>query len=179
MSSLSISIQLKALYRASLLQKKKVRVIDDFISIDDGANKINLSKGQETELEFWLAKELQDQNKVKILDTITLEELGRISFQEKQSRNSQITLVEIPKDFYIRIGLLIKELNTKNDLVTLGQLNKVIQLANEIIPLRKKKILQLAFLSSSEKELYKNLTTEELLIYMNMRKLVNVDFLSS
>ena len=164
-----LTIQLKALSRASLLHKKKVMVIDDWGPFDDGFEETSLTKGSEDEVKFWLAEELQKQNKVKILDLISLEELGRILFQERQNVNTPASLVKLPKDFYFRVSALLRDLKTKKDLEALEQLKRALQLINEIISIRTRKIIQLAFLGISDQEIMDRLTAEEILVYKNIR----------
>jgi len=164
-----LSIQLKALSRASLLHKKKVMVLDDWGPFDDGFEETSLTKGSEDELRFWLAEELQKQNKVKILDSISLEELGRILFQERQNANTPASLVKLPKDFYFRVTALINDLKTRKDLEALEQLKKASQIINEIISIRTRKIIQLAFLGVTDQEILDRLTAEEILVYKNIK----------
>ena len=144
-------------------------VLDDWGPFDDGFEEASLTKGSEDELQFWLAEELQKQNKIKILDSISLEELGRILFQERQNVNTPASLVRLPKDFYFRVIALIKDLKTQKDLEALEQLKKASQLINEIISIRIRKIIQLAFLGIIDQEIIDKLTAEEILVYKNIR----------
>ena len=164
-----LNIQLKALSRASLLHKKKVMVLDDWGPFDDGFEETSLTKGSEDELRFWLAEELQKQNKVKILDSISLEELGRILFQERQNANTPASLVKLPKDFYFRVAALITDLKMRKDLEALEQLRRASQLINEIVSIRTRKIIQLAFLGITDQEILDRLTAEEILVYKNIK----------
>lgn len=164
-----LSIQLKALSKANLLHKKKVMVLDDWGPFDDGFGEISLSKGSEDEVQAWLANELQKNLLVKIIDSMSLEELGRILFQERQNINAPASLVKLPKDFYYRILNLLNDLKSKNDIEALEQLRKARQLINEIVSIRIRKIIQLAFLGVSDQNLLERLTPEEILVYKNIR----------
>ena len=167
-----LGIQLKALSRASLIHKKKVMVLDDWGPFDDGFEEASLTKGSEDEVQFWLAEELQKQNKVKILDSISLEELGRIIFQERQDVNKPSSLVKLPKDFYFKVSALIKDLKMRKDLESLEQLKKASQLINEIISIRTRKIIELAFLGITDQEILDRLTAEEILVYKNIKYII-------
>lgn len=167
-----LSIQLRAISQASLLHKKKIMVLDDWGPFNDGFQETSLVKGSEDEIEFWLADELQKQNKVKILDFISMEELGRILFQERQNLNTPASLVKLPKDFYLKVIILIKDLKQKNNLEALEQLRKVYQILNEIISIRIRKIIQLAYLGILDQDILSRLTAEEILVYKNIKYVI-------
>lgn len=144
-------------------------VLDDWGPFDDGFEEISLTKGSEDEIRSWLAIELQKQNTVKIIDTVTVEELGRILFQERQTINTPASIVKLPKDFYYRVLNLFETLKEKSDLESLEQLRKAKQLLNDIIAIRIRKIIQLAYLGITDQSLLDKLTPEEILVYKNIR----------
>ncbi|QIW25304.1 DNA replication complex GINS family protein [Sulfolobus sp. S-194] len=164
-----LTVQLKALSKLNLLNKKKIMVLDDWGPFDDGFEEISLTKGSEDEIKLWLADELQKKSIVRILDYVSVEELGRVLFQERQNINTPASLVKLPKDFYYRALLLIDNLKLKNDLEAIEQIRKARQLINEIISIRIRKIIQLAFLGISDQTILDRLTTEEILVYRNIK----------
>lgn len=152
-----------------MLIKKKIMVLEDWGPFDDGFEEISLSKGSEDEVRFWLAKELQKNSLVKISESISLDELGRILFQERQNINTPASLVKVPKDFYYRISVLLEDLKKENSLEALEQLRKARQLLEEIVSIRIRKIIQLAFLKISDQNILDKLTAEEILVYRNIK----------
>lgn len=155
-----------------MLTKKKVLVLDDWGPYDNGFEEIVLSKGSEDEVSTWLGIVLQKRNVVKITDVITIDELGRILFQEKQTINTPASLSALPKDFYHRVQLLRDELKGKNDLQALELLRKLDQVVNEIVSIRIRKIMQLAFLNISDESLIDRMTNEEFLVYKTIKSVI-------
>lgn len=131
-----------------------------------------LSKGSEDEVSTWLGIVLQERNVVKITDVISIDELGRILFQEKQTINTPASLSALPKDFYHRVQLLRDELKRKNDLQALELLRKLDQVVNEIVSIRIRKIMQLAFLNISDESLIDRMTNEEFLVYKTIKSVI-------
>jgi len=155
-----------------MLTKKKVLVLDDWGPYDNGFEEIMLSKGSEDEVSTWLGIVLQEGNVVKITDVISIDELGRILFQEKQTINTPASLSALPKDFYHRVQLLRDELKRKNDLQALELLRKLDQVVNEIVSIRIRKIMQLAFLNISDESLIDRMTNEEFLVYKTIKSVI-------
>ena len=167
-----ITSKIKAINRIMMLSKKKILVLDDWGPFDDGFEEISLTKGSEDEVATWLGIILQQRNIAKILDVVSIDELGRILFQEKQTINTPASLSSLPKDFYYRVELLRKELQGKNDLQALEQLRKLDQMINEIISIRIRKIMQLAFLNISDESLIDRMTNEEFLVYKEIKSII-------
>jgi DNA replication factor GINS len=167
-----ITTKIKAINRVMMLTTKKVLVLDDWGPYDNGFEEIVLSKGSEDEVSTWLGIVLQERNVVKITDVISIDELGRILFQEKQTINTPASLSALPKDFYHRVQLLRDELKRKNDLQALELLRKLDQVVNEIVSIRIRKIMQLAFLNISDESLIDRMTNEEFLVYKTIKSVI-------
>jgi len=167
-----ITTKIKAINRVMMLTKKKVLVLEDWGPYDNGFEEIVLSKGSEDEVSTWLGIVLQERNIVKITDVVSIDELGRILFQEKQTINTPASLSALPKDFYRRVQLLRDELKRKGDLQALELLRKLDQVVNEIVSIRIRKIIQLAFLNISDESLIDRMTNEEFLVYKTIKSVI-------
>ncbi|MDT7876106.1 MAG: hypothetical protein RXR59_06280 [Sulfolobus sp.] len=167
-----INIKLKALERIESFTKKKIMVLDDWGPFDDGFEEISLSKGSEDEAHLWLAETLENKNVARILDVVTLDELGKILFQERQTVSTPASLVKLPKDFYQRVKILRNNLKNSRDLSALDQLRKVDQFINEIVSIRIRKIIQLAFLGINDQNVLDRMTGEEILVFKMVKYVI-------
>ncbi|BCU70495.1 DNA replication complex GINS family protein [Stygiolobus caldivivus] len=168
-----VNSKIKAINRIMMVTKKKILVLDDWGPFDDGFEEISLSKGSEDEVSTWLGIKLQEKNVAKIMDMVSVDELGRVLFQEKQTINTPASLSLLPKDFYHRVQLLRENLKQKNDLQALEQLRKLDQVVNEIVSIRIRKIMQLAFLNISDESVIDRMTNEEFLVYKIIKDIID------
>jgi DNA replication factor GINS len=171
---MSINIKLKALRTLHKLSKQKVMVIEDWGPIDLSTGVVSLSRGSEEELPNWLVNELEKKGVVKKLETLTIEELGRILFQEKQNINIPASLYKLPKDFYHKLGEKIKELQYKREssIELIDLIRKLKAISNEIITIRIRKCILLAFLDIQDQSILSNMTEEEILIYQTIKDII-------
>ncbi|AHC51242.1 hypothetical protein SUSAZ_04115 [Sulfolobus acidocaldarius SUSAZ] len=166
---MSISLKIKALTILNKTSKRKVMVLEDWGPFDNGTKESILNKGTEDEIELWLANILQDRGIVKMIDMVTIDELGKILFQEKQTASVPASLIKLPKDFYFKVRTLFNELKKKNDVATYENIKKAYQMLSEIMSIRIRKIIQLAYLNVEDENLMDRMTTEEILLYKNIK----------
>ncbi|MBP1357152.1 MAG: DNA replication complex GINS family protein [Sulfolobus sp.] len=166
-------VKLRALSRLSEFRKRKVMVLEDFRLVDLGFGEISLTKGSEDKLPGWLADYLENKGMIKTLDEITLEELGRILFNEKQNINVPASIVKVSPNFYSLSDKLLKKLRESKDLEALEQLRKASNMLNEIKSIRLRKIINIALLNITDQNLLSNLALEEYLLYSSLRDLIS------
>lgn len=166
-------VKLRALSTLSEFRKRKVMVLEDFRLVDLGFGEISLTKGSEDELPGWLTDYLENKGIIKTLDEITLEELGRILFNEKQNINVPASIVKVPPNFYSLSDKLLKKLRESKDLEALEQLRKASNMLNEIKSIRLRKIINIALLNITDQNLLSNLALEEYLLYSSLRDLIS------
>ncbi|MEM1600227.1 MAG: hypothetical protein QXW51_05390, partial [Sulfolobaceae archaeon] len=80
-------VRIKAIKRLSNLHIRKVMVLEDWNGSSIMAGNFELIKGSEDSLPYWLAAILERRKVVKIIDNISIEDMGKILFQEKQNIN--------------------------------------------------------------------------------------------
>ncbi|MEM0374664.1 MAG: hypothetical protein QXV69_05090 [Sulfolobaceae archaeon] len=170
----TINLKLRAIRAIYKLSKQRVEVIEDWGPVEFCESSISLVRGSEDELPNWLALELEKRGIVKKLSELTLEELGRILFQERENINKPAVLAKIPKDFYMKIKEQLKELSRDSNkgLEVLDQIRKTRSRAEEIISIRLQKIIRLALLETNDQSFISNMTEEELLIYYSIKDLI-------
>lgn len=166
-------VKLRALSTLSEFRKRKVMVLEDFRLVDLGFGEISLTKGSEDELPGWLTDYLENKGIIKTLDEITLEELGRILFNEKQNINVPASIVKVPPNFYSLSDKLLKKLRESKDLEALEQLRKASNMLNEVKSIRLRKIINIALLNITDQNLLSNLALEEYLLYSSLRDLIS------
>lgn len=148
-------------------------VLEDLRTIDLGFTEVSLTKGSEDELPAWLAEFLENKGGIKVLDEITLDELGRVLFNEKQNITVPASIVRVQPNFYILANKLIEKLKNSKELEALDQLRKAINMLNEIKSIRLRKIIQLALLNITDQNVISNLTIEEYLVYSTLKDFVS------
>ncbi|AWR97044.1 hypothetical protein DFR86_05345 [Acidianus sulfidivorans JP7] len=164
-------VMLRAVHRLQKVENKKVAIYDDVGPLDLGFTEITLNKGSEDEIPLWLATELEKNNKTKIY-SITMEELGKIIFQEKQNINTPASLVKLYPDFYFRIKKLKEELKAKG-IEGLDELKRMSSTVNEISNIRLRKVIQLALLNIDDQTVINKMTREEYLVYTSVKSILS------
>ncbi|WP_338601443.1 hypothetical protein V6M85_00120 [Sulfolobus tengchongensis] len=167
-----IEVKLRAIKRLSNTYPRRIMVLEDWNGNSITTGHIELIKGSEDQLPQWLAIVLEKKRIVKIEDSISLEDLGKILFQEKQNLNTPASLISLNRDFSNRVRLYLETLKKENNIESLEKLRKSLSMLNEIFKIRFRKILQLAFLNIDDQNLTKSMTEEELLIYSTIKQLI-------
>ncbi|ARM75685.1 DNA replication complex GINS family protein [Acidianus manzaensis] len=164
-------VMLRAINRLQQVENKKVAIYDDIGPLDLGFTELILNKGSEDEIPLWIASELEKSDKVKVY-SISLEELGKIIFQEKQNINTPASLVKVYPDLYFRIKKLSNELKNQG-IDGLESIKKINSIVNEISNIRLRKIIQLALLNIDDKTVINKMTKEEYLVYASLKSIIS------
>ncbi|BBD72571.1 hypothetical protein HS1genome_0960 [Sulfodiicoccus acidiphilus] len=127
---------------------------------------MSLQRGKEGEVPRWLTGVTQI---LKPTQRLTLQELNRVLFQETQSASKPASLVPLHRDFYARVRELLNELKGQPDVS-----KKAESVARELVTLRLRKIMNLAFLGVQDPSIVQGMTDEELLLFSEIRELVNL-----
>lgn len=136
-----IEVKLRAIKRLSNTYIRRVMIIEDWNGSSITAGNVELIKGSENQLPQWLAIILEEKNVAKIEDRISIEDLGRILFQERQNANTPASLVPLGKDFSSRVQLYLETLKRDKNVESLEKLRKSISILNEIIKIRLRKLI--------------------------------------
>ncbi|BBG23957.1 hypothetical protein [Sulfuracidifex tepidarius] len=164
--------KIKAIRSSLLSDSRKVMVLEEWGPRQTIHGEIHLNKGSEAELPDWLAKRLQKDGIVKIIDYLTLDDLGRILFQEKQKPNVPASLTKTDERIYQKVKELVYSLKEKNDIESLEQVRKVTSMATEISMVRIRKVVQLSLLGINDEKVMEKMTEEELLIFRSIREIL-------
>jgi len=140
-----------------------------------GLNVGPFEEGNEYEVQFWVAQELEKAGIVRFrgeerLDTT---KLHKLQWTERVQTAGQIS--RLPEDFYPKLRRYLDDLeeNTAKDPEKLREYEKGKQLSKDILNLRLKKIVSLASVPLQTEQLLKNFTGEERLLYEQLRKLID------
>ncbi|TRM86017.1 hypothetical protein DJ526_10375, partial [Sulfolobus sp. A20-N-G8] len=131
-----IGVRLKAIRRLTRVYKHKVMVLEDWNGSSITLSGLQLIKGSQDELPYWLASVLERKNIVKIEDEVSVEDLGRILFQEKQSANTSASLVPLSRDFFFKVKSYIDILNKESSIDNVDKIRKAKNILNEIYKIR-------------------------------------------
>ena len=159
----------------SLAKAKKVRVmvLESWGPFDSGFETYHLTAGSEDEIPFWLAEELEKKGYVKVTDLVTVEDLGKVVFQEREKANVPASLVKLPKDFYVKAEYYISRLESSGRLEDLDIKRKAEQMLAEIRKLRMRKLINLVFLNVTDPRLIEGMTHEELLAFQRLKNIIS------
>jgi len=124
---------------------------------------VSIAKGREGEVPRWL---LNVTKSVKPIQRLTLQELNRILFQETQSTGKPASLMPVGKDFYAKVKDFIAESREQE------VYKKVQSAVRELVTVRLRKIMTLAFLGVQDPTILQNMADEELLLFSEMRELI-------
>ncbi|QKQ99588.1 DNA replication complex GINS family protein [Metallosphaera tengchongensis] len=164
-----LTVKYKALKRLVRAKKKKVDVIDDGITIDLGHEEVKLIKGSQAEIPIWLTEILEQEGYVSP-SPISIEEISKYLYQEKQNSTVPGSLVQLPWDFYMRAKATLSELTKGKSIQEVERLNKISYMINEVVRIRLRKIIQLASLNVGDQTILSKLTPEENLIFLELKK---------
>ncbi|MEM3703524.1 MAG: hypothetical protein QXX79_03775 [Candidatus Bathyarchaeia archaeon] len=132
-------------------------------------------EGNEYEVLFWVARELEKFGVVRLRDEELLDtaKLYKVHWKERVQTAGQIS--ELPKDFYPKLRRLLSELKveTSKNPEKMREYEKVKQLAQDILNLRLKKIVLFASAPAQTEQILRNFTAEERLLYKQIYKLIN------
>lgn len=132
-------------------------------------------EGNEYEVFYWIAKELEKFGVVRLRneDLLDSAKLYKIHWKERVQTGGQVS--ELSRDFYPKLRRYLKELKEEASRhpEKMREYDKAKQLALDILNLRLKKIVSLASAPAQTEHVLRNLTAEERLLYEQIFRLIN------
>lgn len=134
-----------------------------------------LEEGNEYEVPYWIARELEKSRIARIHEEERLNaaKLYKIQWKERVQTARQIS--KLPDKFYPKLRRYLKELKeaaTKKP-EKMREYEKSIQLTHDIVNSRLKKIVSLASAPAQSEQILKNFTAEERFLYEQLHKLIS------
>jgi len=130
-------------------------------------------EGNEYEVKFWVADELEKAGIVRLGDeTLTATRLYKLQWTERIQSVSNLS--SLPVDFYPRMRRLLKELkaSSRSSPEKMRQYEYVQKLSEDIVSCRLKKIVSLASTPGQKSQIVRSLTDEEREIYNRLNKII-------
>lgn len=131
-------------------------------------------EGQEYEVRFWIARELEKDKLVKIKeDGFDAAKIYKIQWTERIQALGQLST--LPENFYPKVRRFINELklSSKMNPEKLREYEHVQNLIQDIVNCRLRKLVSLATIPVSESQAVKNLTPEERELYERVKRIVS------
>ncbi|MBD3228553.1 MAG: hypothetical protein GF329_10230 [Candidatus Lokiarchaeota archaeon] len=158
----------------------KVRLLEDFPEVYLLTTKLGpYKRNEEVRLKYWIAKILKNNKIVEYSEDVeyTVEELLKVLWSEQEKSK----ILEIDKEFYLRtketLSDLLNKIVNKDNISLNTQLlqkkEKMQTLFNDIFSRRLYKILRIASKSSNQSQFLNDLTEEELLLFNELRDIIN------
>jgi hypothetical protein len=132
-------------------------------------------EGNEYEVQYWIARELEKAGIVRVRDEEVLDstKIFKIQWKERVQTVGQIS--KLQEDFYPKLRRYLvgskKEIAKQPEKVR--EYEKVRQLVSDITNSRLKKIVSLASAPAQTEQVLKNLTSEEKFLYEQLYALIN------
>jgi hypothetical protein len=138
-----------------------------------GLNVGPFDEGNEYEVYYWIAKELEASGIVHLREDEALDATKLYKVQWKEGVQIPGMISELPEDFYpkLRRYLAFTEVGA-NQPEKIQEYQKAKHLARDIINSRLKKIVALSSASAQTDQVLKKLTSEEKLIYDQLGKII-------
>lgn len=162
-----------------LLEEVDVKVLKDYGRVEVGEGKgLELRAGLELKIPRWLAKKLEHDGIVEIIgsESMSYSEITKYAFLESQSSPAPLSLVKLPKDFYIRLRSYLRSLEDKiretGDNRIYGEYEKARTAVLELVGIRLRKILLAAQMGVKLEEVREKLAYEEETLYSLLKNLV-------
>jgi len=131
-------------------------------------------EGNEYELKYWVAKELEKAGMVRLREeTLTASRLYPILHRERIQPVSSLS--SLPEDFYPRLRRILESLRkaSRSSPDKMREYEYVEHLSKDIVSCRLKKIISLASTPSQKSQIIRNLTVEELALYEELSRIIN------
>jgi len=138
-----------------------------------GLNVGPFEEGNEYQVKFWVAQELERAGIVRIRgDMLDLAKLYKIQWVERVQSVSQLST--LPKDFYPKLRRLLADLreSSRSDPQKLEEYEHARRLSQDVVNCRLKKIVSLASTPGQKSQVLKNLTVEEREFYERLNKII-------
>ena len=131
-------------------------------------------EGNEYELKYWVAKELEKAGIVRLREeTLTSSRLYPILHRERIQPVSSLS--SLPEDFYPRLRRILESLRkaSRSSPDKMREYEYVEHLSKDIVSCRLKKIISLASTPGQKSQIIRNLTVEELALYEELNRLIS------
>ena len=131
-------------------------------------------EGNEYELKYWVAKELEKAGVVRLREeTLSTSRLYPILHRERIQPVSSLS--SLPEDFYPRLRRVLESLRraSRSSPDKMREYEYVEHLSNDIISCRLKKIISLASTPGQKSQIVRNLTVEEISLYEELSRIIN------
>jgi DNA replication factor GINS len=160
-----LEARLKLFELQYLLRPTRVMVVKDSKNLYIDGQSIELQKGVEIEIPYWLASQLVKEGLVKIVESpLSLEDIARIHFSVISAKTPS-DLEQLPQYFYQEAKTVIQELGERAkkelDPALLEERHRMLQYLVEIIDKRLTILLQSLRSPTSIAEITSRLTPEE------------------
>jgi len=132
-------------------------------------------EGNEYEIQFWIAKELEKAGIARFREEQRLDAAAvyKIQWTERVQTSGQIS--KLPENFYPRLRRYLKELRmeaTKNP-EKMREHEKITGSIQDVINARLKKLVSIASVQTQTEQVLKNFTGEERLLYERLHRLIH------
>jgi hypothetical protein len=132
-------------------------------------------EGNEYELRFWIAQELEKARIVRFRqeELLDMQQLHKIHWKERVQGISRMST--LPENFYPKLRRYLNRLreNALKNPDKMQEYMKANQLARDIINNRVKKIVSLASIPTPTNQFIKNLTAEELALFEQLHQIIS------
>ncbi len=161
-----------------MLKPVRVMVTRDYGELVIDGEAIQLQKGVEAELPYWLAKIFENKGVANTLESaITIEDIARVHFSVVSAR-TPADLEPLPRNFYLEalryIKRLDEEIRRNFNAELLEEKQKAIQYLLEIIDKRLLLILQSMRSPTSLAEISSKLSEEEAILMEELRRILDL-----
>jgi len=131
-------------------------------------------EGNEYELKYWIAKELEKAGIVRLREeTLSASRLYPILHRERIQPVSSLS--SLPEDFYPRLRRILESLRraSRSSPDRMREYEYVEHLSKDIVSCRLKKIISLASAPGQKSQVIRNLTVEELALYEELSRIIS------
>jgi len=132
-------------------------------------------EGNEYEVQFWLAKELEKAGIARFREEERLDatKIYKIQWTERVQTAGQIS--KLPEDFYPKLRRCLTELKEEvgKSPEKMREYEKIWHLTRDIVNARLKKIVSIASAPTQTEQMLKNFTGEERLLYEQIHKFIH------
>jgi len=140
-----------------------------------GLNVGPFEEGNEYEVQYWIAKELEKSGIARFREEERLDatKLYKIQWTERVQTAGQIS--KLPEKFYPKLRRYLAELKEEASKAPekMREYEKVRHLTQDIVNSRLKKIVSLASAPAQTEQILKNLANEERFLYQQLYKLIH------
>ena len=130
-------------------------------------------EGNEYELKYWVAKELEKAGIVRLREeTLSASRLYPILHRERIQPVSSLS--SLPEDFYPRLRRVLENLRraSRSSPDKMREYEYVEHISKDIVSCRLKKIISLASTPGQKSQIMRNLTAEELALYEELSRII-------